>query len=213
MRKRNYQKETESILEGLGGSVPTLLLHVCCAPCSSYVLEYLSAYFEITVYYYDPNIEPEEEYRTRRDEVKRLISELRPQHPVTFTEGPYDPERFHEAVKGLEREKEGGKRCEKCFELRLGEAAKAAEKGRFDFLTTTLTISPLKNAEMLNETGEKAVFGTGVRWLPSDFKKRGGYQRSIELSREHGLYRQDYCGCVYSRLAREEEKRAHEERN
>ena len=201
----NEQKNLESIISQISSSdrVPRLLLHSCCAPCSSYVLEYLSDYFEITDYYYNPNITDRDEYKKRAGELARLIGAMPLKHPVTFVEGAYDPGRFFEAVRGLEKEKEGGARCEVCFRLRLGEAAKLAASGAtgapFDFFTTTLTISPLKNAALLNEIGREMGEKYGVTWLPSDFKKKGGYQRSIELSRQYDLYRQNYCGCVFSK--------------
>ncbi len=200
MNRRNYQKELDSILEGLArdGRVPRLLLHSCCAPCSSYVLEYLSRYFYITVLYYNPNIFPPSEYALRVREQESLISWMDFVYPVAFLEGSYRPETFYEAVKGLEGEPEGGKRCEKCYELRLLEAAKEAKAGDYDYFTTTLTISPLKSADKLNEIGRRLGTEYGVAYLPSDFKKRDGYKRSTQLSKEYGLYRQDYCGCVYS---------------
>ncbi|MBR6321863.1 MAG: alanine racemase [Lachnospiraceae bacterium] len=206
-QKKNYQKELDHILAGMTREAPRLFLHACCAPCSSYVLEYLSEYFEITVFYYNPNISPEEEYRLRTAEVQRLISEMNPRHPIHFVEGEYNSALFYEAVRGLEKEPEGGARCEKCFRLRLYETARLAKEGGYDYFATTLTISPLKNAALLNEIGEEAAKEFGVPFLPSDFKKRGGYQRSIELSREHGLYRQDFCGCVFSQFEAEARKR------
>ncbi len=202
MNTRNYQKELDRILEKLEkeGRIPRLLLHSCCAPCSSYVLEYLSRYFAITVLYYNPNIYPPDEYRLRAEEERQLIARMPFVHPVTMKEGTYDPQLFYEAAQGLEGEPEGGKRCEACYELRLKEAAREAKAGGYDFFTTTLSISPLKSAGKLNQIGERVAGGYGTVWLPSDFKKRDGYKRSIELSREYGLYRQNYCGCVYSRM-------------
>ena len=209
--KRNYQKELEAVISRTGPEDPPphLFLHSCCAPCSSYVLEYLSEFFLITDYFYNPNITEEEEYRKRAAELRRLSEEQPHRYPVTFLEGPCDSERFFEAVKGFEDCPEGGERCRKCFELRLFHSAEMAAEGftdpvsgetrPFDYLTTTLTISPLKNADVLNEIGEKAAAKFGLTWLPSDFKKRGGYQRSIELSKEYGLYRQNFCGCVFSK--------------
>lgn len=199
MNKINYQKEMEKVLDRERERTPRLLLHVCCAPCSSYVLEYLSEYFEITVFYYNPNIEPEKEYRFRAAEEQRFITEIRPRHPIHYVEGSYDPAEFHRAVRGLEKELEGGARCTACFRLRLEQAAALCREGGFDYYTTTLTISPLKDADRLNGIGQEMAAAYGVKWLPSDFKKRGGYVRSVELSQAHGLYRQDYCGCVYSR--------------
>ena len=204
MNKRNYQKELDKLVMGLekSGEVPTLFLHSCCAPCSSYCLEYLSKYLQITVFYYNPNIFPSEEYEDRVNEQERLIRELNEGgvlHPIRLVKGTYRPEEFYEAVNGLEKEPEGGARCTECFKLRLYESARLAKEGGFDYFTTTLTISPLKDAERLNQIGEEAGERLGVRFLNSDFKKKNGYKRSIEMSKEHDLYRQDYCGCVYSK--------------
>ncbi|MDO4311701.1 MAG: epoxyqueuosine reductase QueH, partial [Eubacteriales bacterium] len=163
-------------------------------------------YFEITVFYYNPNIYPESEYSKRIVEQQRLIDELSAKHPISFVAGPYEKERFYEIASGLEEEKEGGERCMRCYELRLREAAKLAWEGEYDYFTTTLSISPLKNAEKLNEIGMKLAREYGVEYLLSDFKKKNGYKRSIELSKEHELYRQDYCGCVYSYMEAEKRK-------
>lgn len=209
--QRNYQKELDKLIAGLNGRRPTLLLHACCAPCSSYVLEYLSRYFKITLFYYNPNISPESEYRYRVSEVKRLVAEMLPDSDVTVVEGRYDPERFAQAVRGLEGEPEGGKRCRTCFRLRLEEAARQAQDLGCEFFTTTLSISPLKNARALNEIGEELAPIYQTRYLVSDFKKREGYKRSIQLSAEYQLYRQDYCGCIYSKLEREAMKRRQSE--
>ena len=197
---RNYQKELDKILLQLEQTeeVPVLLLHSCCAPCSSYVLEYLSSYFKITVFYYNPNIYPEEEYWKRVEEQKRFIREIPQKYLITFKEGKFEPDRYYSEVKGLEKEPEGGARCEKCFRLRLSEAVKIALEEQADYVTTTLTISPLKNAPLLNQIGEELTKDTKVKWLPSDFKKKNGYKRSTELSDEYHLYRQNYCGCVFS---------------
>lgn len=197
--KRNYQLELDRITAGISPDKPLkLLLHSCCAPCSSYVLEYLSRYFSITVFYYNPNIYPEEEFIKRIDEQKRLIAEMPLKNPVGFMEEGYHSERFYAAVKGLEHIKEGGERCFACYRLRLEETARlAAEKG-FDYFTTTLSISPYKNAPKLNEIGEELGGIYGVRYLVSDFKKKNGYKRSTELSAQYGMYRQNYCGCVFS---------------
>ena len=251
----NYQKELEKVIGSLGGSKTRLLLHVCCAPCSSYCLEYLREYFDITVFYYNPNITGAVEYEKREAEEKRLIETYNRQvveqkfsgtNPgkqavnegftgvspckqvanegftgmnstphagiVHIACAEYDPERYLEAVKGLENEPEGGARCVKCFELRLRRTIEEAMKLGMDYVTTTLTISPLKNASLLNSigmrlAGEYSQENAGsheVKWLPSDFKKKGGYQRSIVLSHEYGLYRQNYCGCAFSK--REEQK-------
>ena len=233
MNQRNYQRELDQIIEAIGAeekSAPTLFLHSCCAPCSSYVLEYLRRYFRITVFYYNPNITEDEEYRKRVAEQKRLIAAYNKKltkevdgvqdghgtekereeiglsqqtasggWPISVVEGDYEPDRFYEIAKGLEECPEGGQRCFACYALRLSETAKRARAEEFDYFTTTLSISPLKNAAKLNEIGEKLAEEYGVAWLPSDFKKRDGYKRSIELSREYDLYRQDYCGCVYSK--------------
>ena len=199
MNKVNYQKELDKIIENNTGTKPRLLLHSCCAPCSSYVLEYLSGYFDITVFYFNPNISPKDEYIKRVDEVKRLIKEMPACADVKFIEGRYEPSEFYDAAKGLEDVPEGGERCLKCFELRLNEAAKTAAETGAEYVCTTLTISPLKNAENLNRIGEETAARYGVKWLPSDFKKKNGYKRSIELSNEYNLFRQNYCGCVFSK--------------
>ena len=205
----NYQKELDKLIENLQKEkrVPRLLLHSCCAPCSSYVLEYLSNYFEITVFYYNPNIFPENEYTKRILEQQMLISDMKMKHPVSFLAGNYDRERFYEIAVGLEHLKEGGERCFKCYELRLEEAAKVAVDGEFDFFTTTLSISPMKNAEKLNELGKVIGQKYNVEYLQSDFKKKNGYKRSIELSKTYNLYRQDYCGCEFSFRDRQLEKK------
>ncbi|MBQ4266578.1 MAG: epoxyqueuosine reductase QueH [Clostridia bacterium] len=197
---RNFQRELDKLIEQAAGDgvTPSLLLHSCCAPCSSYCLSYLSEYFSITLLYYNPNIYPEEEYFKRVKEQKRLISEMKFKNPVSFIEGRFDPQEFYSAVKGLEKCKEGSERCFKCYELRLREAAEYAKKGSFDYFTTTLSISPLKNAAKINEIGEKIAVEYGVKHLPSDFKKKEGYKKSTLLSKEYGLYRQNYCGCVFS---------------
>lgn len=206
---RNYQKELELTLGGLKTEkgVPSLLLHSCCAPCSSYVIEYLSAFFAITVFYYNPNLHPQEEYEKRVAEQMRFIQEFPAKHPVTFLKGDFEPERFYQAVKGYEQEEEGGGRCFLCYRLRLLETAKMARSLGVDYFTTTLTISPLKNAAKLNEIGEGLAGEYGVAYLNSDFKKRDGYKRSIELSKEYHLYRQTYCGCIFSQHGLEDETR------
>ena len=185
--------------------VPRLLLHSCCAPCSSYCLELLSQYFEITVFYYNPNIFPPEEYHMRVEEQARFVKELPAKHPITFVEGRYDTERFYEMAKGMEQLKEGGERCFACYELRLREAAEYAKDQGYDFFTTTLSISPLKNATKLNEIGENLEKEYGIQYLYSDFKKQNGYKRSTEISNEYNMYRQYYCGCVYSKKQRDDE--------
>ena len=203
--KRNYQKELDGLIAKLqeGASVPKLFLHSCCAPCASYVLEYLSEYFEITVFYYNPNIYPPEEYHERAAEQKRFIEQFPAKHPISYIEGEYDTKRFYEMARGLEKVPEGGERCFKCYELRMRESAILAKMGGFDYFTTTLSISPLKNAEKLNEIGEMLEAEYGVKHLTSDFKKKNGYKRSTELSKEYELYRQNYCGCIFSKNARE----------
>lgn len=205
MNKRNYQKELDKIIEGLDNR-PRLLLHSCCAPCSSYCLEYLSEYFEITDYYYNPNITSQAEYDMRSSEQERLISELNEDlgSDISCVLGTYEPEIFYDKVKGLEAEPEGGKRCMVCFALRLESTAAYAREHGYDYFTTTLTISPLKNAHALNEIGMAIGQKYGVAFLPSDFKKRNGYKRSIELSKQYDLYRQSYCGCEFSRTNEDE---------
>lgn len=226
MNKRNFQKELDALIGGLPKDevAPTLLLHSCCAPCSSYTLEYLSKYFRITVLYFNPNIMRKAEYEKRVAEQQRLIEALNTKHEsletlntkhltlntkhetlnqITFISGRYEPREFVEAVKGMEEEPEGGRRCWVCYKLRLEEAAKIAKEGNYDYFCTTLSISPLKHADWLNEIGETLAEEYGVRWLPSDFKKKGGYKRSIELSKEYDLYRQNFCGCEYSRRMQE----------
>ena len=200
VQKINYQKELEKLLAQLEAEqrVPSLLIHSCCAPCSSYVLEYLSEYFKITVFYYNPNIYPESEYTKRIAEQQKLIRDMEFRYPVSFLAGKYDKEKFYEMAAGMEDLKEGGARCMKCYELRLSEAAGQAVAGGFDYFTTTLSISPMKNAQKLNEIGLRVGEEYGVKYLVSDFKKKNGYKRSIELSKEYGLYRQDYCGCEFS---------------
>ncbi len=197
----NYQlwldKELQSIKNS--GRVPTLLLHSCCAPCSSYVLEYLSRFFAITVLYYNPNISPAEEFYRRAEEQKRLIDEIPHEHPIFLIVSEYTPEEFYAITKGYETDSEGGERCFACYRLRLQEAAIIAKNKGFDYFTTTLSISPLKNAAKLNEIGKQLAQHYGVSYLFSDFKKREGYKRSCQLSAEYGLYRQDYCGCIFSK--------------
>ena len=204
----NYQKELDKLIERLQteNKVPRLLLHSCCAPCSSYVLEYLSNYFEITVFYYNPNIFPESEYTKRILEQQMLIHDMKHKYPVSFIAGNYDRERFFQIAEGLEHLPEGGERCFLCYEFRLEEAARIAREAGFDYFTTTLSISPLKNADKLNELGNKVGRKYNIKYLQSDFKKKNGYKRSVELSEEYGLYRQDYCGCEYSYRDRQKQK-------
>lgn len=210
---RNYAKELEQLIQKLQqeGKVPRLLLHACCAPCSSAVLEYLSQYFAITLLYYNPNIAPLEEYQKREAELRRLVSQMKFIHPVALLPCQYDGQAFVQAARGLEGEPEGGKRCEACFRLRLRYAAQEAARLRFDYYTTTLSISPMKNAPLLNQLGEEIGREFGVAHLPSDFKKKDGYKRSVQLSKEYDLYRQDYCGCAFSKAQRQREKEEREE--
>ncbi len=205
MNRINYQKQLEEVLKRMKeeGKRKRLLLHACCAPCSSYCLEYLREAFALTVFFYNPNLTEQEEYRRRVEEEKRLIALMNGQggsSQIEILEGRYEPERFLEAAKGLETCKEGGERCVRCFALRLGETARVAAEGGFDFFTTSLTISPLKNSALLNRIGAQEGERYGVRFLPSDFKKNNGYLRSTQLSRLYGLYRQNYCGCIYSKV-------------
>jgi predicted adenine nucleotide alpha hydrolase (AANH) superfamily ATPase len=221
---RNFQKELDKLIENIEKNAElgkTLLLHSCCAPCSSYCMEYLRKYFKITVFYYNPNISFQEEYRKRVEEQKRLINAYNAEnvnnnagYNIDIIEGDYEPDKFYDIAKGLEDCKEGGERCFKCYELRLRKTAELAVKGGFDYFTTTLTISPLKNAAKLNEIGESLAVEYNANWLVSDFKKKNGYKRSTELSKEYDLYRQDYCGCVYSKQEREYgERSSHDERS
>ena len=195
----NYQKKLDSIIASLGDKRPTLLLHSCCAPCSSYCLEYLSRYFDITVLYYNPNISPQSEFVKRAEEQRRFIGEFPLARDVKLIVDNYDPEEFYSAVQGSEDAPEGGERCFICYRLRLERASKYAAAHGFDWFCTTLSISPLKNCEKLNQIGMELAAEYGVPFLPSDFKKREGYKRSIELSHEYSLYRQNYCGCVFSK--------------
>ncbi len=210
MNNINYQKILDQTIQKLqaANQVPTLLLHSCCAPCSSYVIEYLSQYFHITVFYYNPNLYPDEEYTKRSNEQKRLIRQMPTKHPVSFLQGDFDKETFHKAIQGLEQIPEGGERCFACYRLRLEQTAQIAAAKGFDYFTTTLSISPLKNAQKLNEIGQELALTYHTSYLLSDFKKKNGYKRSVELSREYQMYRQDYCGCIYSKLEREAAQKA-----
>lgn len=206
---RNFSKELDNLMHDENNRGKRLFLHACCAPCSSYCLELLRQFFSVTVFYYNPNITYEPEYRKRVEEEKRLIdtyNKFDDGFEISYIDGDYEPARFLEAAKGLEDCPEGGERCKKCFRLRLEETARKAKEGKFDYFTTTLTISPLKNASLLNEIGEELAKEYGIRWMPSDFKKKDGYKRSIELSKEFDLYRQDYCGCAFSKAEREKAK-------
>lgn len=208
MNKVNYQRELDQIIDHLQKEekVPKLLMHSCCAPCSSYCLSYLAEYFHITIYYYNPNITEQAEYQKRVKEQQRLLGELPVKYPIAFVEGAYEPEVFLAMAKGMEQLPEGGERCFACYELRQRKAAEYAKEHQFDYFTTTLSVSPHKNAAKLNEIGLRLAQEYGIPYLVSDFKKKGGYLKSIELSAEYHLYRQDYCGCVYSKAAREREK-------
>lgn len=208
--KRNYQKEMEKVLARLEGR-KTLLLHACCAPCSSYVLSYLTEFFDIVLDFYNPNIAPESEYAYRRAELLRLIGEMPHAGAITVLESDYDERVFYDAVRGLEAEPEGGARCAVCFRLRLEHAAREAARIGADYFTTTLTISPHKNADLLNALGQEIAAAHGLTYLCSDFKKRNGFKESIALSEQYDLYRQDYCGCAYSKAEREAQKREMEQ--
>ena len=198
-------KELSKIKEA--GITPRLLLHSCCAPCSSYVLEYLTEYYDITVYYYNPNISPMGEYEKRIAEQKRLISEMKFKNSVSFIEGTYNHDEFISLTRGLENLPEGGERCSLCYEMRLEAAAQKAAEINADYFTTTLSVSPYKNTAKLNTIGLKLAMEYGVPYLVSDFKKNNGYKRSIELSTEYGLYRQNFCGCIFSKKEAEERRR------
>lgn len=212
MNKENYHLKMQEMIKEYCSEdkVPTLLLHSCCAPCSSYCLELLSQHFAVTVFYYNPNIYPPEEYTMRVAEQDRFVKEFPSKLPISFVEGAYDTEKFYDMAKGMEHLKEGGERCFACYELRLRETAEYAKEHGFDFFTTTLSISPLKNAAKLNEIGKKLEEEHGIKYLYSDFKKQNGYKRSTEISNEYDMYRQYYCGCVYSKKQRDEEIAARE---
>lgn len=209
----NFQQKLDKKIEEITKTqqVPSLLLHVCCAPCSSYVLEYLSNFFKITLFFYNPNIAPIEEFDKRVKELKRFVQNFPTKYPVTVEVGVYCPEEFLQLAKGLESEPEGGGRCYRCYEQRLRQTAIKCEQEGYDYFTTTLSISPYKRADWLNEIGERLAEEYGIAYLVSDFKKKNGYKRSIELSQEYQLYRQDYCGCIYSRAERDERVRQKQE--
>ena len=208
MEKTNYQKKLDELLEQVkvSGKKPTLLLLACCAPCSSYVLEYLTKYFHIILFYYNPNISPKQEFEKRTRELQRLVGEMPFEDKPEIIVGSYDQNEFYEIAKGLEDLPEGGERCFRCYRLRLEKTAELAAKLGADYFTTTLSISPYKNAQKLGEIASELSQIYGVDALPADFKKKGGYKRSIELSAQYGLYRQDYCGCVYSKAERDRKK-------
>lgn len=203
MNRRNYMRELDRIIEKNGERRPTVLLHSCCGPCSSSVLELLAKHFKLSVLWYNPNLYPEEEYDRRLDALKTVIEKLGLNDSVELIVEPWQSEKYFEAVRGLENEPEGGKRCAKCFELRLKRAAEIARERGFDYFCTTLTVSRHKDAVLINAIAEEQAAQQGALWLPSEFKKRGGEDRSTELSREFGIYRQLYCGCVYSLHNRE----------
>lgn len=196
----NYQKELDKLLSSISekNKVPNILLHACCAPCSSYCIEYLSKYFNVTLFFCNPNISSDIEYHKRAQELKRFIEETEYPNKISYIEAVYEPEEFYDTVKGYEDCAEGHERCFLCYELRLDKTAREAVRGHYDYFCTTLSISPLKNAEKINEIGYKLQNKYNISWLPSDFKKKDGFKRSIKLSNEHNLYRQNYCGCVYS---------------
>lgn len=208
----NYQLKLDKILGGiekensLSGKLPRLMLHACCAPCSSYVLEYLVKHFEIAILYYNPNISDKLEYSKRVKELKRLLKEMPLANSVEILEGRYNPKEYFDAVKGLENMGEKSRRCYACYELRMEYTARTALEKGFDYFTTTLSISPHKNADWINEIGEDLEKQYDVHYLYADFKKRNGYKRSIELSEQYHLYRQDFCGCVYSKKEEEQRK-------
>ncbi len=201
--KINYQQKLDELIKNLNGERKTLLLQVCCAPCSSYTIEYLSDYFDITLLYYNPNISPIEEYQKRLHEVEKFINEFPKANNIKILHCDYDGVVYEKMSKGLENEVEGGKRCYKCYELRLRKTVELAKEHQFDYFGTTLSISPYKNAMWLNEIGEQLSKEYKVNYLYADFKKKNGYKRSIELSNDYKLYRQDYCGCIYSKQARD----------
>ena len=197
MEKQNFQLLMERQLDSLNGG-ERLLLHSCCGPCSSYVLDVLTKHFDVTLLYYNPNIYPSEEYQKRLAEQLRLLDEMPFKKSVSYMACEYDEGEFLQAAKGLESEREGGARCEKCFRLRLNKTAFEAQKNGFDYFTTTLSVSPHKNAQMLNEIGKELEKEYGVKYLYADFKKKDGYKKSVKLSDEYNLYRQDYCGCRFA---------------
>ena len=204
MNKINYQLELDKIIKKLqkDNKTPTLLMHSCCAPCSSYCLSYLAEYFKITIFYYNPNITSKSEYDKRLAEVQKFAAQFKIKYPIEVIAGDYEKEKFLEMAKGLENEPERGKRCYLCYKLRLEKTAQYASEHHFDFFATTLTLSPYKNANWLNEIGESLNKEISATYLYSDFKKKNGYKRSIELSKKYNLYRQNYCGCIYSKIGR-----------
>lgn len=215
MNAINYQKVMEELIRDNCSEtvVPRLLLHSCCAPCSSYCISCLAEYFHVTVFYYNPNIYPPEEYRMRAAEQKRFVEQYPTKYPVSYIEAPYESDRFYEMARGMEDIPEGGERCFACYEMRLKKSAEYASLHGFDFFTTTLSISPLKNAQKLNEIGAKLAEQFHVQYLYSDFKKKDGYKKSTEISKEYQMYRQYYCGCVFSKRDRDRQIAADHDRN
>lgn len=213
MNRINYQLMLDKITAKNEGEdiLPSLLLHSCCAPCSSYTIEYLSKYFSITILYYNPNISDKDEYEKRKAEQIRLINSMPLQGKVSFMDCDYNSSEFFDIARGYEDCREGGERCFRCYRLRLEQTARLAKENDFDYFCTTLTISPLKNSQKINEIGFELEKEYNVSWLPSDFKKREGYKRSIELSKEYNLYRQNYCGCIYSKKQQEKSKEISDE--
>lgn len=208
MNKKNYYIEFEKVIREIDlENPPSLLLHSCCGPCSTSVLELLSDYFKITLLYYNPNICPSEEYYKRLEEQKKVLEKVSGRFEIKFLEGRYDPEEYFDAVKGVEQLPEGSQRCFNCYELRLKEAAQFAKKFNMDYFATTLSVSPYKNAQIINEIGEKIAQEYEVNHLPNDFKKKDGYKKSVELSKDWNIYRQDYCGCPFSKREAEERER------
>lgn len=199
--KENYYLLFENQLNRIKekGKVPTILLHSCCAPCSSHVITFLKEYFDITIIYYNPNIYPYEEYKKRKDEQIRLLNEIKSKNKLNIIDCDYDNNIYEKTIKGLEKEKEGGSRCYKCFWLRLDKTAQIAKENNYDYFSTTLTISPYKNSTVINEIGKELETIYNITWLYSDYKKKDGYKKSIQLSKEYNLYRQNYCGCIYSK--------------
>lgn len=198
MNKINYQKEMENIIKSLGFK-PRLLLHSCCAPCSSYVIKYLKEYFELTIFFYNPNIDIPGEFLKRYEEQKRFVIEFVRDENIKLICKDEEAKVFYDKVRGLEKEKEGGLRCKECYDLRLLKTAIFAKENSFDYFASTLSISPLKNSQYLNELGYRIEEKLGIKWLPNDFKKKNGYKESVQLSNQYNLYRQDFCGCSFSK--------------
>ena len=208
MNKKNYYIEFEKVIREIDlENPPSLLLHSCCGPCSTSVLELLSDYFKVTLLYYNPNIYPREEYYKRLEEQKKVLEKVNGRFEIKFLEGRYDPAEYFDAVKGVEQLPEGSQRCFNCYELRLKEAAQFAKDLNMDYFATTLSVSPYKNAQIINELGEKIANEYGVKHLSNDFKKKDGYKKSVELSKKWNIYRQDYCGCPFSKREAEEREK------